>query len=128
MKRFTRMKSGDKLTPRHLNAIYAELERLAKIRGDGFIKVDADGIDGPIIHLPTASLWARLVKPSSTIAAISGGTMSQGTAVFLGGVGANLGTTTGTLYPYNAMGTVSGTGTCLAIPENQRWLIVGRYC
>jgi hypothetical protein len=128
MKKFPRVKSGDKLTPQHLNIVYAELERLSKMTGDGAVVVEADRSDGPRVKLVSAGEWARLVKPSSSIAAISGSTMTQGTAVFLGGTATQLAATNGTIYPYNAMGTVTGTGTCLAIPDGLRWLIVGRYC
>lgn len=72
-----RLKDGDELEPWHLNVIYAELERLNKMRGSGSIVVqNRDG--GPLIMSTDATgagdRWATL--PGGGIAGGGSGTIT----------------------------------------------------
>lgn len=69
--KFPRFKSGDALTPKILNLIFAELDRWRQLSGSGFIGVDgADSNSAPRIADLRQSAWV----PASL-----GGTLATGT-------------------------------------------------
>jgi hypothetical protein len=81
VKKFPRLKAGESLTARHLNVIFAELERLSKLTVVGAERF-TNGEDGPTIVIGDGSGGgAVLVKaPSGGIPGRNASTGVHGTA------------------------------------------------
>jgi hypothetical protein len=121
-----RKRDGDRLEPRDYNVLAAEVERLGKLVVVGAQSFTPDAPSGPRVVL-ASSPNVRLAKSSSSIAAISGNNMAQGTCFWYGGTGTLLTPNIGTVYPYNALGVVVPTATkcTLAYDEGgSRWLVI----
>src|SRR4051794_30970905 len=78
---FPKLKSGDELTPWHLNIIYRELDRWRRLKFAG--PVAYSGIDSasspPVVTILGTGAQGRPGKASGDIAAASGDTPGTGT-------------------------------------------------
>jgi hypothetical protein len=132
MKRMPRKKSGDAFTPRDYNVLAAEVERLGRLSVTGAQYFSADDPGGPrIVFASVANGSTRLAKSSGSIAAISGNNMTQGTCTWYGGTGTLLSNPVGTVYPYNALGTIVATAKKCVLSYDDgggRWLVIGVEC
>jgi hypothetical protein len=130
MKQLPRKRSGDAFTPRDYNVLAAEVERLGKLTVVGAQFANIDDPAGPRIVFATSG-GTRLAKSSGSIAAMSGSNMTQGTCTWYGGTGTLLQNPVGTVYPYNALGTIVGSSKrCVLVWDDggSRWLVVGAEC
>jgi hypothetical protein len=129
MKKFRRLKRGEKLSATWLNSLASEVERLGKIQvigADSF----SNGEDGIRVVFRSGHQIGLGRTGGSAIAAVSGTTMTAGTVTLLSGTGSTLSTVNQpTRVMYNAMGTTTGTNnTVLWEYDGERYEIIGRYC
>jgi hypothetical protein len=101
VKQFPRVKPGEALTARHLNVIYAELERLSKANFPGSSRANWNDPAGPTVVVSGSGqgIEAVLVRaPVGGIPARNGGTGADGTASC-------------TLYTHDGTGNTLSSGT-----------------